>query len=735
MAGVAAPQGDNVATWRKAWGRIDIYVWVLLLPALLMGLGAWERSRNAETLALYASAAEMLPADLAQLRAVTASGPMAMIERVNGSERETMPASLAVAEVERAIPIAERGAMLSRIRGPLAIATILGGLLALVAGAAGMLIAAQAGVTARRSRADLIAGFSRVHRILPFVLGALVVGLAVSIVSAAVFETIGMWFQNRVSGGQLKLFGIGLFLAGLTVYGAFSAIRGLRDIFALNAPEPIGESARVITEAEAPGLWRFVHDLAERQKALVPDAIVIGMDGGFYVTEHPVKLHPSEQTLEGRTLYLPAPYLELFDDEELAGVVGHELAHFVGEDTAYSRHFSPIYMGLERALVAMSEATAKGFAMYPALRLGQHAIERFDLAVKHWGRLREFEADRLSSLASGPRSIGQSLVRASVIAPVVSTILDRAYTDPADGESDLVLEMVCKVRDKGWPDVSSHLDDHASHPTDTHPSTPQRIEALGLQVDALFAAATRPPVGNGGSPANHLFADWLATRKALSADFAATAQTAHVAHLASLKSAVAAVGAEEVKLYENSAPMIWVLGAIGAFLGAGAIAVIVLGASAAPDDLTGVSVLAGVLGVSAIGLLYGAAMLARDRRNPVFTFAPDTVFIRHFAGPLRWLDIGGYNVSASAKLEVVFSIAEGAALPMIVGRSWRAKVKKKNRTVTITCYGIRGTRPPALAELVQRYLDAAYALRTLEEQEQKAVAPGLPRADPVPLEG
>ncbi len=709
---------NGVATFReKVWSRIDVYVWVLLLPLLLIGVGSWEWSRNAERMEIYTAAAAELPATLEELRAIAADGPMTMIAQSSGADTRTKPASMAVAEVEQAIPVAERGVGLARISGPLATIVIVGGAIAFLAGATGLLHALQAGRAARRSRDQLIASFSRVHRALPLILGALVVGLAAAILSIALFETIGLWFWDRVSNNAIKLFVLVLLVAATAVYGAFTAIRGLRDIFALSTPDPIEQSARLITEDEAPGLWRFVRDLARRQEALVPDAIIVGMDGGFYVTEHPVRLHPGKQLLEGRTLHIPAPYLEMLDDEELAGVIGHELAHFAGEDTAYSRHFSPIYQGLERALGAMGRASAKGFGIYPAVSLGYHMIERFDHAVKHWGRLRELEADRRSSLVSGPHAIARSLVRTSIVAPVASFTLNKAFQAPGKCEKDLVADMVALVSEHGWPDVANHLEDHAAHPTDTHPSTPHRIAALNLAVnDDLIAAATRPPVADA-SPGERLFADWLATRRRLTADFDTAARTAHAEHRAGLESAAAAVGDKEVEIYENVGPAMWVMRIAAGMFGAAAIAVLVVGGSAGfAREPMAMAILFGTCAILALAMVAFAVILGRRRRNPMMILRPDSVWSRRLDRPLPWLDIAAYQVSATNQLFIMFVLHEHAELPGKIGRAGRTNINRKKRTVLIGCYGARGYKPADLDALIDRYAGAAYARQALAEQ-------------------
>ncbi|MFY3754016.1 M48 family metallopeptidase, partial [Lacticaseibacillus paracasei] len=83
----------------------------------------------------------------------------------------------------------------------------------------------------------------------------------------------------------------------------------------------------------APELFRFVEGMARRQETALPDTIVVGLTRGFFVTEGHLRLLPEDILVTGRTLYLPAPYLELLDREEVAAIIGHELAHFSGKDT------------------------------------------------------------------------------------------------------------------------------------------------------------------------------------------------------------------------------------------------------------------------------------------------------------------------------------------------------------------------------------------------------------------
>ncbi len=247
----------------RFWQRIDIYVLVIAFSLLLAGVGVWERTRATQAYELYANAAQNMAASRDNIHALAAREPDAMIE----AGGRVLTASMAMAELDKLIPMAQRGTWLSQIRKPVVIATVLGGGLALLAGLMGLLLSAQAGHAGRRSRDQLIASFSRIHKLLPLILGTLMVGIALGLVGIAVFETISMWFWDRISGNMLKLAVFGLLLAGLAIFGAIRAILGLRDIFSLSKIKPFDARGRRIMEEDVAGLWRFVHEIARKQEA------------------------------------------------------------------------------------------------------------------------------------------------------------------------------------------------------------------------------------------------------------------------------------------------------------------------------------------------------------------------------------------------------------------------------------------------------------------------------------
>ena len=693
---------------------LPLLAWVVVVPALMLALGLWESARGQETVIAYERLQTELPKSIVDLRQLAAKNPYASVE-FKGAPT-LYGAALAATKLEERLAVVERDRPLAHARAAVPIVTIAGALLTLLTGLVGLGGASLAGLWARRSRDSLLASFNLVRRVLPVALGLQVVGLSLAVLSAALFETGGLWFTERFSTGEAKLLLGALLIAGMAVWGAVAAVRGLHGVFALFTPEPLDVSGRTLDEAEAPGLWRFVRELARRQEALEPDAIVLGLTGGFFVTEGAVRLDPEGITLKGRTLYLPAAYLAILNGRELAAVIGHELAHFSGADTAYSRRFAPIYASLHRSLVVLGDAGVGGVLTRPAVHLGFRSWTTFDAAVARWSRAREFEADRRGAVIAGREAAASALLRVGPTGPIIAGTLGNAFMEPDAAGEDLVERALAAIPTAGLPDPTGHLDDCQEHPTDTHPPDRQRIAALAVFLEGPLLTHAARPVGpdERALPAS-LFSDWGFVCRRLSADFLAQARAYQAAEQADLETMAAAVPSDDTLVYENGRPMVWTMAVLAALLVAsGGLLIIYARSLGIAHDPFAQRILAATLGVGIFRSGLYAWWVHRRSRTPLLILAPDALRAPLLSVPVAWRDVADFRVTAGRRLTLMISLAPDAPLPKPMGWFRRASVSRRRRLVTVHSLGARGYKPEAYAALIGRYLTASRARDHLE---------------------
>lgn len=710
----------GTAAKRRVPPGLVLAFWLILLPLALAGLGIWQLDRSVEASSSVQLDAQDMARALDEIRPIAAQAPGSMIRFEGG---RSYPASMAVAELENAVGENDLLQTVAALRHPFAYVTIAGGALAFLGGAIGLLSSSLAGSSARRSRDQLVRSFTWVRMTLPFFLAAVMLGLGFAGVGATVFETMTLPFWGDISGNAVKLALAGIILAGIALYCAITAVRGLRRVFALVEPEPIVERARVVSEQEAPALWTFVRNLATRMQAGAPDTIVVGLTSGFYVTESRLLLLPEERLIEGRTLHMPAPFLELLDTVEIASIVGHELAHFAGEDTRYSQRFVPIYSSLQRSLDALYRADINGdFGIAAGLRLGYHALSRFDAAVAHWSRLREFEADRHGSTVGGPTGAASALVRVHVADSGVHFVLSDAFRGNEELGPDLVAAIAKVTTERGVDDPAAHLEDRQSHPTDSHPPTIQRIQALGVAIDdKLLAHATRRPDASVASFGRRAFADWDRLCHDLSADFLVNASAVRSEYREELKTAAAGVAEPELAVHENTGPMagamMFIFVLFGLFIACTYLFPYQMGLGGNENDK---AILAAVLGTGMLLCLAAFVFYRRRAAHPLMVFAPETLQSPWLSEPVRWDAVIGYQVYASTRFTLKLYLGENEPLPDRTRFSFYNKVKPKRRTIELDAIGIRGMKADAFSELVGRYLAAAHARRALAAEELEA---------------
>ncbi|MBP2656683.1 MAG: hypothetical protein H6Q73_4252 [Firmicutes bacterium] len=400
--------------------------------------------------------------------------------------------------------------------------TIFAGFGGALAGIIGMVLTVVCGRLAYQSRDHLIAVFSTCRQWLPFLLMAITAFWMLALVGVTLVEGIGAVkaiIYSKADSGTIE-FGLRLALlvaSGLFSYFGVMAVLNLRkDLGAFNI-QPIVLQGRHYPEVKAPGLWRYVRNMAQRMGAPMPKHIVIGLAEGFFVTAHDVILQPTGERITGNTLYLPLSLVVLLPNTELEFIIGHELGHFCGLDTEYSLRFVPIYSGMWHSLSALNQKDS--WTVRSAIMLGEFFLERFDHAVYHWGRKREFEADKLGAAAVGNRVAARALLRISALMPVMGKVITEVAEHPDEAPADLLEWLVERVRATDLGDPWHSLVETGVNPTDTHPLTQHRLKALGVKLDdALVQEVIVPKDDKGLQFLDAFFTNRIRVIQQLSAD-------------------------------------------------------------------------------------------------------------------------------------------------------------------------------------------------------------------------
>ena len=141
------------AARRRIPPGVGLAFWLILLPLTLSGLGIWQLDRSVEASRLVQANGQDMARALDEIRPIAAQAPGTMVRFEGG---RSYPASTAVAELEDAVDENNLLQTVAEIRHPFAYVTIAGGALAFLGGAVGLLGSSLAGLSARRSRDQLV---------------------------------------------------------------------------------------------------------------------------------------------------------------------------------------------------------------------------------------------------------------------------------------------------------------------------------------------------------------------------------------------------------------------------------------------------------------------------------------------------------------------------------------------------------------------------------------------------
>ncbi|AIR88945.1 M48 family metallopeptidase [Pseudomonas cremoricolorata] len=703
---------------------------LVLIPALLLLMALWQghRADAARTEGLQQqSELQGFVLNMQQLQAQRSRESIQLGDKSYSPALAEALAQRRLHQLEREIRIARVGSWLP---GPAqGFAALLLGL-----GAAALLALHFAGKAAMRSRDRLVSLFYIGRQVLPTALLSLVLLLTITVVLEIAYEALWLFTVEQTGSGLAKLQGVVGMILVIMLWPLYRLPRQLKAMTKLFDSEPHAIFGRALSEDQAPALWARVRALATRLDALMPDHIVVGYLDGFYVTSSDVELAPAGQRLQGRTLYVPIPLLALLDANETDAVIGHELAHFSGQDTDYSIHFMPIYDGAWRSVGVLRERMAGGFLQglltLPAHDLAVHFMRCFDHAVSHWSRSRELLADATAARLHGAQAVVDSLVRTTALGTAIDVCLNEWCQQPEAWPDDVLQALLAHLAAQPPQVPDGELDEVLPHPTDSHPPTIQRLQALGMGLEAVdhgrglravvpsVAMADLEQALPGGAVLARYLGEELSTRlvehhEQMRQELEARAQAADgrcVLHEGA-QARGRLVLALTVLFAAGGLWLAWMALTPGTKPGLANFFGIVAG------TLGALSVLFGVLGWRLIKRADTPALIF-DAHSMHFANAPQAVALHH---------VEDYQILATPALTLRFQLAEQAPLPTFRRKGFwgpDAKFDAKTRTISLglTRWSIDGEAldVQALVALVARYLEGGHARHTLAELQDQA---------------
>ena len=721
--------------------KLKLIAVLVLFPLALNLLGVWQLQRSTDNRLVYAGYQADLDEARPQLQAIadkSGSRPV-MVDVGDGEKMEVKEALSRVSDLQHEL---DTLLPLTNVMVWLATGVITLGLLAALVGGLGLLALNWAGRRAMHSREQLLHSFTRVTKLLPFVLVGHVVVMGAAIAAIIGFEALNVWHAGKLSAGEMKFMFFAMVLVAGCLYSIWQMGTQLRVMLNMFQPTPMDVMAEAVTAEQAPVLWAYVKDLADKLGALPPDHIILGMAAGFYVTSSDITLAPANTTLTGRTLHVPLLYLGVLDEAETTAVIGHELGHFAGADTDFSMRFVPIYHGIERSLVVIGQTLVESemlqrATLHPAFMLGAFFMESFDHAVMHWSRVRELEADAAGAQLAGNLAAASALVRISAIDPVLQErlaahIVQATNPTPEQGAdndlpiNDLPTTVLHEIAAMPLTLPEEEMATQLPHPSDTHPSNGERVASLNVSVDDAVRSGTRPlDAAQACAAMDRYFDQPDVLRSRLTSDYLSHHVQQDAAIVEMLRTHADNVTGD-VALHEGARLRGQILlGFSGLLALAGLILLLapLLFPGLARRDPEPFFVGGGIALFIMICMLPFGLRLFRRANKTALLLTPDHLVFANLKQPLATRDIADFNLQFGNGVILTVQLEADAPLPELTSRSFFAPdvaLNKKKRWLMLPliqfCRDNKKLKDHELAELIASYIDAGAARHLLQQR-------------------
>jgi len=342
---------------------------------------------------------------------------------------------------------------------------------------------------------------------------------AILVVSNAAIIITSIYYAESFYIGRIHVYLIGI-LGVVAAYASFVVcIKAL-------TPIKIAETrvmGKILPKEEYPKIWGYVESIAKKVGTTPPNNIITGIEPNFFVTESKIICLDGE--VNGKSIYLSLPYCRVLTTTELMAIIGHEMGHFIGDDTAWSTKFYPIYRGSIDTIYTLyyssnSEKSNNNgliqIALLPALQFMNFFITSFEKAEKEIGREREINADNIGVKITSPLNMAKGLLKVHAYSSAWEFTQEKMKESLLNGKQIINVSTFFSTVCGALP--ADYLKDEigntkASHPTDSHPQLSIRLTSIGVELSTLYAYGLTTPTSD---IAIELFSDPTKLEEALS---------------------------------------------------------------------------------------------------------------------------------------------------------------------------------------------------------------------------
>jgi Zn-dependent protease with chaperone function len=274
----------------------------------------------------------------------------------------------------------------------------------------------------------------------------------------------------------------------------------IKTLVPLKSPE-MRIFAKILHKDEQPLFWDLIQSVAKHIGTAPPDAIIAGMDTTFFVTE--AKIICIDGEICGKTLYVSLPFCSILTKNELSAIIGHEMGHFIGEDTRWTQKFYPIYRGsietFQTLAFSSSENGLAQLAFLPALYLMLHFVNSFQKSEKLISRNRELKADKVGANLSSAVIFASALLKVHIYQYAWQLTLERMKEVITEDKHIINLSSffndICHSLPQNF--LESEIGGaKIPHPSDSHPPLSLRLESIGVPLPTLYAAGINLPTSD-----------------------------------------------------------------------------------------------------------------------------------------------------------------------------------------------------------------------------------------------